>query len=153
MSDAGWKPDHVSELLPELPDELRDACLVGAGSRLVAGVPGHVGRGSPVPAEQVLVEMRDAAADHRREHELRIEALPERRGELGAKAAERRGLIVGQVGDVGGVPIALDVQIAKAGEPSLKLASGDLARRRWQRSSSAVGRPVTESAYCLPQAE
>ena len=55
-------------------------------------------------AEQVLVEMRDAAADHRREHELRIEALPERRGELGAKAAERRGLIVGQVGEVGGVP-------------------------------------------------
>ena len=99
--------------LTESPDQAIDGCRVRARSGLVALVPGHVRGGAAVADEQVLVEVRHAPADDRREDVLCVKVLRERAGEPGAEEAEGTRFLVSQVLEMRGVALGLDEQVAK----------------------------------------
>ncbi len=104
---------------PQSIDQLGDLPSLGARCRLITRIPRHVGRRSPVACKQVLVEVGHASADDGCEHELRIERLPQCRGELGAEATHGRSLLGGQVGEIRRVSVALDIEIPERSEAIL----------------------------------
>jgi hypothetical protein len=81
--------------------------------------------------EQVLMKMRLTHAGDGREHEIGIQFRPQSRRGTPDGTPDRGRLLVGQIGEVGNVPAALDEQIAR------------------HRGARPVDRPVKDQAVLV----
>ncbi len=97
--------------------EGRRRLLVHLWPGLVARVPRHLRRRALVTADQVLVEVRDTRADDGGEHERGPDLGTQGSCQAGAEPTEGTSLLVGQVGQVGAMLIALDDQVAERCRP------------------------------------
>ena len=75
-----WRLGHRLQARGEALCELSHLLGIGLRTRLVALVPGNLGRHARVAGEQVFMEMRDVPSDDGREHERRAKLVLQRTG-------------------------------------------------------------------------
>ena len=104
---------------------------------MVASVPCDVGRFARRPSIDVLVEVRDAEADHGGKNELGGKCHPQRMGETRPEHSELDGLVVREIREIRKVSIGFDDQMAQPRPDVIP---------RWRVPDPELRRPADELA-------
>src|SRR4051812_42938904 len=101
--------------------------------------------------------MRDAEADHRGDHEFRLQRLPERGRQPCPQGAKLSRLCVVEIGEIRNVPVALDDQVTDTShpivsgrsvpDPEQRRASDELALQRTLANVLLADDAVSHEAY------